>query len=128
MTDSASRSEGPRSVRRGDALDVTGSPYGAVGLVHSGRELNVWWIRKEREEIDPAWTIFTRDDVLYVVEGSLKLELRGQPSHVLEAGDVFVIEAGTAFRGYRWPRDSDEPCIFLAVSRADVETSRSRLS
>jgi quercetin dioxygenase-like cupin family protein len=108
-------------------LDVTESPYGAVGVLHAGRELNVWWIRKEREEIDPEWTIFTRDDVLYVVEGSLKLEIRGQASRVLDEGDVFVIEAGTAFRGYRWPRDSDEPCVFLAVSAADVETTREPL-
>ncbi len=117
----------PQSIRRREAVEITETPYGSVGLLHTGRELNVWWIRKEREEIDPEWTIFTRDDVLYVVEGSVKLEIRGEPSRILEAGDVFVIEAGTAFRGYRWPRDSNEPCLFLAVSAADVESRREPL-
>jgi quercetin dioxygenase-like cupin family protein len=114
----------PRSIPRREALEVTETPYGSVGVVHEGPELTVWWIRKDREEIDPAWTIFTRDDVLHVVEGRLKLEIRGEPDRVLETGDVFVIRAGAAFRGYRWPRDADTPCVFLAVSVAGVETAR----
>ncbi len=82
---------------------------------------------KEREEIDPEWTIFSRDDFLYVVRGALKLELRDAAEVVLEAGDAFVIPAGTAFRGYRWPRDSDEPCLFVAVSAAEREATKEPL-
>jgi mannose-6-phosphate isomerase-like protein (cupin superfamily) len=117
----------PQSIRRHDALEITETPYGSVGLVHAGRELNVWWVHKEHDEIDPEWTIFTRDDVVHVVQGALKLEIRGEPDRILEAGDVFVIEAGSAFRGYRWPRDSADACVFLAVSAADVESMRAPL-
>ena len=56
----------------------------------------------------PSDTTGTGDDFLYVVRGALKLELREAPEIVLEAGDAFVIPAGTAFRGYRWPRDSGD--------------------
>ena len=49
----------PQSIRRREAVEITETPYGSVGLLHTGRELNVWWIHKEREEIDPEWTIFS---------------------------------------------------------------------
>jgi len=109
------------SVHDREAIEVTLSPFGSVGEVHVGTELRAWWICKDHEEIDPEWTVFSREDVLYVVSGTLKLELRNGADVVLEAGDVYV-PAGTAFRGYRWPRESEEPCLFVAVSRADVET------
>ena len=114
----------PFSVLRREADEVVESPYGSVGVLHRGSELNAWWIWKDRESLDPEWTVFSRDDFLHVVQGRLKLELRDAPDVLLEAGDVVVIPAGTAFRGYRWPRDSDEPCLFLAVSAADVETTK----
>ena len=59
-----------QSIRRREAVEITGTPYGSVGLLHSGKELNVWWIHKEGEEIDPEWTIFTRDDVLHWSRGA----------------------------------------------------------
>ena len=107
-----------------EAREVHESPFGSVGVLHAGSELNGWWIWKEREEIDPEWTIFSCDDFLYIVRGALKLELRDAPDVVLEAGDAFVIPAGTAFRGYRWPRNSDEPCLFVAVSAADRDVTK----
>jgi len=110
-----------------EAREVHESPFGSVGVLHAGSELNGWWIWKEREEIDPEWTIFSCDDFLYIVRGALKLELRDAPDVVLEAGDAFVIPAGTAFRGYRWPRNSDEPCLFVAVSAAERETTKERV-
>jgi len=110
------------SVPRREATEVTPSPFGSVGVLHTGPDLRVWWIHKEHDDIDPEWTVFSREDMLYVVSGTLKLELRDGADVVLEAGDVYVIPAGAAFRGYRWPRESEEPCLFVAVSRADVET------
>ncbi len=110
-----------------EAREVHESPYGSVGVLHAGPDFDAWWIWKEREEIDPEWTIFSRDDFLYVVRGALKLELRDAAEVVLEAGDAFVIPAGTAFRGYRWPRDSDEPCLFVAVSAAEREATKEPL-
>jgi len=110
-----------------EAHEVHESPFGSVGVLHAGSELSAWWIWKEREEIDPEWTIFSRDDFLYIVRGALKLELQGAEDVVLETGDAFVIPAGTAFRGFRWPRDSDEPCLFVAVSAADRQVRKEPL-
>ena len=107
-------------VRAGEAHDVSESPFGSVGVLHSGTDLKAWWIRKEREDVDPEWTVFDREDFLYVVLGTLRLELRDREPITLDAGDAFVIPAQTPFRGYRWPRESEDPCLFIAVSRADV--------
>ncbi len=91
------------------------TPYGSVDAFHAGGGLAAWWIDKVGEEIDPAWSTCDRDDLLYVVEGTLRLELEGQEPRDLAAGEVFVIPENTPFRGYRWPRDS-ERCRFLAVA------------
>ena len=64
-----------------------------------------------------------RDDLLYIVSGSLRLELQGRDPLVLAAGEMFVIPAGTRFRGYRWPRDG-EPCLYLAVEPAGATFTR----
>jgi len=93
-------------------------------VLHQGDDVNVWWIWKEPEDLDPEWTIFSREDFLFVVAGTLKPELRDVRDVVLETGGAFVIPARTAFRGYRWPRDSEEPCVFVAVSATDVETTK----
>lgn len=114
----------PHSVPRKEALEVTETPYGLVGLLHAGTNLKAWWIWKEQEDVDPEWSVMTRDDFLLVVRGQLRLELRNGPQHVLGEGESFVIPAGTGFRGYRWPRESSDPCLFVAVSAGDVETTR----
>jgi quercetin dioxygenase-like cupin family protein len=79
----------------------------------------VGWIWKDAEEVDPALSVCDREDLLYVIRGSLRLELEGREPVVLAAGEAFVIPPGTRYRGYRWPRDG-EPCQFLAVSTADA--------
>ena len=113
------------NVMAGEAHEVSQSLFGSVGVLHRGTDLAAWWIRKDREDIDPEWTVFDREDFLYVVEGQLRLELDdpSQTTLTLEAGDAFVIPARIPFRGYRWPRDSDEPCVFVAVSVAGTEAT-----
>ena len=101
--------------REGFAVEET--PYGAVGVVHSGSDLEAWSIWKDDEEVEPSLAVMDRDDLLYVIQGSLRLELEGAESRVLSAGQLCVIPAGTPFRGYRWPRNG-EPCVFLAVAPA----------
>lgn len=105
------------------ALTTEASPYGAVGVVHSGAHLDAWWIWKEDEEIEPTPAVMDRDDLLYVIRGSLRLELQGQEAQVVSSGQACVIPAGTPFRGYRWPRDG-EPCLFLAVAPAGSTFTR----
>jgi mannose-6-phosphate isomerase-like protein (cupin superfamily) len=103
------------NVEAGEALETRETPYGSVGVVHDGRDLQAWWIRKDDEEIDPQWSEMAREDLLYVLEGTLRLELEGEDPRDLAAGECFVIPARRRFRGYRWPRDG-LPCLFLAVS------------
>jgi quercetin dioxygenase-like cupin family protein len=58
------------------------------------------------------------EDLLYVIEGTLRLELEDEKPRELGAGECFVIPPDKRFRGYRWPRDG-QPCLFLAVSLAE---------
>ena len=105
------------------ALSRRDSPFGAVGLIHEGTDLEAWWIWKDREEIEPTLAVMDRDDLIFIVQGSLRLEFEGRDPIVLHAGDLFVIPAGTPFRGYRWPRES-EPCQFVAVAPAGATFDR----
>lgn len=106
-----------------EALSVEDTPYGAVGTLHAGDDFQAWWVWKDEEEVEPTFSVLDRDDVLYVIRGSLRLELKGQEPVILGAGEMTVIPAGTPFRGYRWPRDG-EPCQFLAVAPAGATFTR----
>lgn len=111
----------PLSALRHEARETQETPFGSVGVLHASDDLKAWWIWKDGEALDPAWKVNTHDDFLFVVQGTMKLELRDLEDVVLETGDSFVIPAGAAFRGYRWPRDG-EPCLFVAVSPGDQAT------
>jgi mannose-6-phosphate isomerase-like protein (cupin superfamily) len=111
------------SVIARQALSHHDSPFGVVGLIHEGTDLKAWWIWKDREEIEPTLAVMDHDDLIFIVQGSLRLELEGRDPIVLRAGDLFVIPAGTPFRGYRWPRES-EPCQFVAVAPAGATFDR----
>ena len=68
----------PLDVIARQALSQEDSPYGAVGVLHSGSDLEAWWIWKDGEEVEPTLSVMDRDDLLYVVRGSLRLELEGR--------------------------------------------------
>jgi mannose-6-phosphate isomerase-like protein (cupin superfamily) len=106
-----------------EASSVEESAYGSVGVVHSGDDLDVWWIWKDGEDVEPAPAVLDREDLLFVISGSLRLELEGHETRVVGPGQAVVIPAGTPFRGYRWPRDG-EPCLFLAVAPAGSTFTR----
>lgn len=58
------------SVLDREAHEVRETPYGSVGVLHEGSDLNAWWIWKEHEDVDPEWTTFSREDFLFVVQGA----------------------------------------------------------
>jgi hypothetical protein len=68
--------EAPRvfDLLRGDATDTTSSPFGAVGLVHSGEGIEVVWVSKQAEQVDPDWFSTETADLLLVVQGLLRVE------------------------------------------------------
>ena len=49
-------------------------PTGAVGVVHSGADLGVWWVWKDEEDVEPTFALMDRGDLLYMIRGSLLLE------------------------------------------------------
>jgi mannose-6-phosphate isomerase-like protein (cupin superfamily) len=106
-----------------EALAEEQSPFGAVGVIHSGSDLDAWWIWKDGEDVEPTFAVMDREDLLFVIRGSLRLELEGGESHVLGPGSACVIPAGKPFRGYRWPRDG-APCLFLAVAPVGASFTR----
>jgi hypothetical protein len=60
-----------------EASSVELSPYGSVGVVHSGTDLEVWWVWKSDEDVEPTWAVVDREDLLYIIKGSLRLDLDG---------------------------------------------------
>ncbi len=92
-------------------------PFGQVGEVFSGEGLEVCWVAKQAEEIDPDWFVQKTVDVIVVLQGHLKVEFDYPTAaeRVLDPGDVFVLPAETRCRAYRWPREAPDATLFLAV-------------
>jgi quercetin dioxygenase-like cupin family protein len=105
------------NVLRGEASQVRCTPFGDVGTVFSGRGIEMVWVSKQAEPIDPDWFSSDEVDLILVVQGQLKFEFasQGQPDRVLSAGEVLVLPAGAWCRAYRWPRDAREATVFVAV-------------
>jgi uncharacterized protein YjlB len=111
--------DAPRVYRilRGDAVAVEDSPFGAVGAVFSGSGIEVVWVSKGDEEIDPGWFVSEYTDVLVVLQGQLKVEFESPAyeDRVLDPGDALVLPAGCRCRAYRWPRTAEQATVFLAA-------------
>ena len=101
----------------GEGLTWRETPYGRVAIVASHPGFEVAWIYKEQEPVDPSLSTMDVDDLIVVLQGGLKLELRANDPQdvVLDPGGAFTIPAGVPFRGYRYPRDQAEPTIFIAI-------------
>ena len=102
---------------KGDALEITQSPFGSVGRMFTGQGLEAVWVKKEGEEIDPAWFSQPMVDLILVVQGQLKVDLEspGQAPCILNPGELLILPPNTRCRAYRWPREAREGTIFLAV-------------
>lgn len=107
------------SVLRGEALRTRSGPFGEVGTLCSAGGIEVAWVSKHGEQVDPDWFRPDQVNVLLVVQGQLKVEFESaaRPDRVLAAGDVLVLP-GRRCRAYRWPRDAAEATIFLAACPA----------
>jgi hypothetical protein len=102
---------------RGDATETTSSPFGAVGVVHSGEGIEVVWVSKHAEQVDPDWFSTETVDLLLVVQGLLRVEFDDarSPELTLEPGQLLVLPGRTRCRAYRWPREAGQATIFLAA-------------
>jgi hypothetical protein len=62
----------------GEARSVKSIPYGSVGTLVAERGVEVVWVTKDDEEIDPGWFCREQLDVLYVARGQLRVEFAGE--------------------------------------------------
>jgi quercetin dioxygenase-like cupin family protein len=111
----------------GEAAGATRpTPYGSVGTILDSDSTEVVWVCKQDEDIDPGWFSQPDTDVLCVVAGQLKVEFRAEPGTTLtlRPGDVLVLPPDTACRAYRWPRDSKQAAVFLAVTARSGRAGR----
>ena len=104
-------------VLRGEASVTTATAFGEVGKVFSGEGIELVWVAKQAEEIDPAWFSADTVDLLLVLQGRLRVEFEDEasPELTLRPGQLLVLPAQTRCRAYRWPRDAHEATIFLAA-------------
>jgi len=102
---------------RGDGTHLRHRPTGDVGTVYRDSTVEVVWVRKRGEIVDPRWFSSTDLDILTVVQGRLRVEFadtRERP-RVLKVGDVLVLPPKTKCRAYRWPRTARRATIFIAT-------------
>jgi hypothetical protein len=100
----------------GEAHNVRETPYGSVGELFSGSGIEMVWVRKQNEEIDPGWFSQSTVDLILVMKGQLRFEFEDEKEadKILKQGDLLVLPPNTHCRAYRWPRESEEGTIFLA--------------
>lgn len=104
-----------------EALQVRATPYGSVGTLLTGPGLEVVWVAKQAEDVDPGWFSQSTTDVLFVVQGQLRVEFADAvpDDMVMAPGDLLVLPPGTRCRAYRWPRDAAQATVFLAAYSPD---------
>jgi hypothetical protein len=90
-----------------EALDINCSPTGNVGRVIRGEGLEAAWVAKQQEVIDTAWFSMPTVDVLFIMQGQLRVEfeLTQRAPMVLGPGVMLVLLPHTRCRVYRWPRE-----------------------
>ncbi len=100
-----------------EALEIKQSIFGNVGQVFSGEGVEVVWVNKQDEEIDPGWFSQPMVDLLVVLQGKIRIEFERDdlPPLVLNAGDLIVLPANMRCRAYRWPRQAEQATVFLAM-------------
>ncbi len=97
------------------------TPYGTVGYVHRGSDLEVVVVRKEGEAIDPDWYSQPTTDHILVLQGRLKVEFPRSRGRILHPGDLLVLPKNTRCRAYSYPRRRGSETVFLAFYRKPAE-------
>ena len=105
------------NVLKGEAVQTRSTAFGEVGTLFSDEGIELVWVSKGDEDVDPDWFCSDEVDLIVVVRGGLKFEFESPDlsERVLGAGDVLVLPSSTRCRAYRWPRHCKEATIFLAV-------------
>ena len=100
-----------------EALEISHSPFGTVGMMFSGEGVEAVWVKKLAEEIEPGWFEQSMVDLILVVQGKLKVEFERPDlsSRVLEPGQMLVLPANMRLRAYHWPRETKEATVFVAI-------------
>lgn len=104
-------------IAEGQAQEVQQTPYGSVGTLFSREGVEMVWVCKQHEAIDPAWFSQEMVDLLVVLQGQLKMEFAHPDfqSCILQPGDIVILPPQTPCRAYRWPREAEQATIFLAI-------------
>ena len=110
-------------ILNGDAITVGGSPDGVAGTLFSGSGMEVVWVAKRGEQVDPEWFEYHETDVIVVLQGMLRVEFESAASHdrILEPGDALVLPPRCRCRAYRWPRTATDATVFLAAYPTSVD-------
>jgi len=58
----------------GEALRVRTTPYGLVGTIFADPALEIVWVTKQAEEVDPGWFSQPTTDILFVAQDSRPAE------------------------------------------------------
>jgi uncharacterized protein YjlB len=98
---------------------VRTTDYGSVGTLFAGAGLEVVWVEKRGEEIDPDWFSRPTPDLLLVVQGQLRVEFAdaGTSDATMEPGAALILPAGTR---RRQPKRAEHARASAAIPRASA--------
>jgi transcriptional regulator with XRE-family HTH domain len=98
--------------------DRPGSAIGRVVLADPDRHLEVYEYRITPDDDLDVWYEHPGDVVLHLIDGHLSVELAGQPTVELSAGDC-VVHPGPI--PHRWSVLGDAPALlFLVITRSPI--------
>lgn len=63
----------------------------------------------------------TTDDFFYVLEGEMMMDIEGQPSHTVKAGELFIVPKGVTHR----PRAEKEVKVLLIEPKGEPNSGDS---
>jgi quercetin dioxygenase-like cupin family protein len=88
-----------------------------VGLLYGGPGIRAEWVSKRGEAVDPNWSSQDEVDFLCVLAGHLRVEFEREDfsSTTRKSGQVLILPPGVRCRACRWPRETTDAAVFVAV-------------